>query len=67
MADKGFRIIGDLKALGLELNIPPFTVSGTQMKDTDVELTEKIARHRVHVERAIARVKQFKILGGKSS
>jgi hypothetical protein len=65
MADKGFRIIGDLKALGLELNIPPFTVSGTQMKDTDVELTEKIARHRVHVERAIARVKQFKILGGK--
>lgn len=68
MADKGFRIdedFEDLKGIGLELNIPPFTVSGAQMKDTDVALTEKIARHGVHVERAIARVKQFKILGGK--
>ena len=37
------------------------------MKPSDVSKTVKIAKHRVHVERAIARVKQFKILSGKIS
>ena len=65
MADQGFRIPDDVENLGLVLNIPPFATSGCQMKASDVTLTEKIAKHRVHVERAIARVKQFKILSGK--
>lgn len=32
------------------------------MKPSDVNMTEKVAIHRVHVERAISRVKTFTIL-----
>lgn len=62
MVDKGFLIEKDVKELGLNLNIPPFAKSNSQMPVTDVELTKKIAKHRVHVERAIAKVKKFKIV-----
>lgn len=62
MADKGFHISNEINELGLKLNIPPFASSSAQMSSSEVKLTEKIARHRVHVERAIARVKNFKIL-----
>jgi hypothetical protein len=61
MVDKGFRINEEIEKLGLKLNIPPFANTGSQMSSADITLTEKIARHRVHVERAIARVKNFKI------
>lgn len=65
MVDKGFRIREEVEKLGLKLNIPPFASSGTQMSASDIKLTEKIARHRVHVERAIARIKTFKILSNR--
>lgn len=65
MADKGFRLETDLEKIGLKLNIPPFAPASGQMKSSDVNMTEKVAVHRVHVERAIARVKKFKILGGR--
>ena len=67
MADKGFHIEKEIDALGLKLNIPPFASCSAQMKATEVTETIKIAKHRVHVERAIARIKQFKILSGKIS
>lgn len=67
MADKGFPIEKEIEAVGLKLNIPPFAPSAAQMKPSDVTKTVKIAKHRVHVERAIARVKQFKILSRKIS
>lgn len=35
------------------------------MKASKVAETVKIAKHRVRVERAIALIKQFKILSGK--
>ncbi|KAK0151008.1 hypothetical protein N1851_007884 [Merluccius polli] len=62
MADKGFRIEEEVENLGLHLNIPPFACSTGQMTNAEIKATEKIARHRVHVERAIARIKAFKIL-----
>ncbi|ROI81784.1 hypothetical protein DPX16_22019 [Anabarilius grahami] len=65
MVDKGFLIEKDVKELGLELNIPPFAKSNIQMPVPDVEITKKIAKHRVHVERAIAKVKKFKIVSGR--
>ena len=65
MADKGFNVESDLKEYGLLLNIPPFARQGTQMSESDALLTKKIATHRVHVERAIARIKRFKILSGR--
>lgn len=65
MVDKGFLIEKDVKELDLNLNIPPFAKSNLQMPVPDVEMTKKIAKHRVHVERAIAKVKKFKIVSGR--
>lgn len=65
MADKGFNIEHEVESTGLKLNIPPFAKSGTQMNQQDALFTKKIAKHRVHVERAIRRIKSFKILSGR--
>lgn len=62
MADKGFTIKEELKELGLELNIPPFLPSGAQMSVSESSLTMKIAKHRIQIERVIAKVKSFQIL-----
>ena len=63
MADKGFDIEKDLRQIGLGLNIPPFLGKRGQLSAQDVKETQKIAHHRIHVERAIGKVKCFKILG----
>lgn len=65
MADKGFLIEKDVESLGLKLNIPPFNKSNTQMPVGDVLKTKKIAKHRVTVERAIGKIKKFKIVSGR--
>lgn len=62
MADKGFTIEKELESLGLNLNIPPFTSSGAQMTAAQTFQTQKIAKHRVHIERLIAKVKTYQIL-----
>ncbi|XP_062584151.1 uncharacterized protein LOC134279217 [Saccostrea cucullata] len=62
MADKGFTIKEELSKLNLLLNIPPMASSTSQMSVSDTILTEKIAKHRVHIERLIAKVKTYKIL-----
>lgn len=60
MANKGFDIQDLLAPLGVKLNIPPFLNSGTQFTSGDVLRTKK-ARLRIHVERAIGRIKEFRI------
>ena len=60
MADKGFTIQDLLIPYGVHLNVPPFLQSKTQMAVSDVFTTKKIARLRVHVERAIGRVKDYR-------
>lgn len=65
MVDKGFLIENNVKELGLKLNIPP--LANLQMPVSDVEMTKKIAEHRVHVERVIAKVQKFKIVSGQIS
>jgi len=60
LADKGF-VIGDLMPPGVSVNVPPFHVR-SQFTKEEVMLTTRIARARIHVERAIERVKNFKIL-----
>ena len=63
MGNKGF-IIGELLAQrGVSLNIPPFMQNG-KLSDCDVKLTRSIATLRIHVERAIERVKNFRIIDG---
>ena len=60
MADKGFTI-EDLLPPGIKLNIPPFLGSQGQMSPEDVVKTQTVASLRVHVERAINKVKNFHI------
>ena len=60
MADKGFDIEDLLVPYGLRLNVPP-KKHGAQFADEDVLRTQHIARLRIHVERAICRVKQYGI------
>lgn len=62
MADKGFTIHKDLDNIGLLLNIPPFTSSSSQMTKNQIALTQKIAKHRIHIERLIAKIKKYKLV-----
>ena len=59
MADQGFTI-EDM--LGVQLNIPPFLAKREQLAASEVVNTQQIASLRIHVERAICRVKEFEIL-----
>ncbi|CAG2242754.1 unnamed protein product [Mytilus edulis] len=61
MADRGFLIRGDLALKGATLNIPPFSM-GKQMCANATTKTRRIARARIHVERAIGRLKNFTLL-----
>jgi len=61
MADKGFEIESELTKLDLKLNIPPFLKDKVGFDEGDVIKTQTIARHRIHVERAIGKVRRFKI------
>lgn len=63
MADRGFVIRDALALRGATLNIPPFTKGG-RLSNVAVTKTRRIARARIHVERAIGRLKCFRILDG---
>ena len=60
MADKGFTV-QDLLPLGVSLNIPPFLGNKGQMTPEEVVQTQQIASLRIHVERAINKIKNFHI------
>ena len=60
LADKGF-LITDLVPPGVNINIPPFLFS-PQFTPSEVIETRNIARARIHVERAIRRIKVFGII-----
>ncbi|XP_019626645.1 PREDICTED: uncharacterized protein LOC109471736 [Branchiostoma belcheri] len=62
MADRGFNIQEDLLFRQASLTIPPGARGKSQMSRGDVERTKRIANVRIHVERAIQRVKTFRIL-----
>ena len=61
MADRGFTI-KDLMVRGATLEIPPPSSGFEQMSKDKVIVTKKIANARLHVERAIGRMKVFSIL-----
>lgn len=62
MADRGFTIGDLLFPLKVKLNIPAFTKGKDQLSEEDVTETRRIATVRIHVERAIRRLKVFRIL-----
>lgn len=67
MADRGFLIRDLLLERRAKLVIPPFTKKckggkGKRLLNRDIFKTRKIAKHRIQVERAIQRLKTFKLL-----
>lgn len=67
MADRGFEISAELRKRGATLNIPPFRNGKFQLSSEQVEETRRIAEVRIHVERAIQRIKTFNILNSTMS
>ena len=63
MADKGFTIRDLLQKINVNLNIPAF-MNEKQFSAEGVDKVRKIASVRIHVERAIGRIKTFQILKG---
>ena len=63
MADKGTRVRDLVKELHGQYICPSSLKDGLVML-VDAEKNEEIAQARVHVERAIGRVKRFRILTG---
>lgn len=69
MADRGFQIKDLLTMKGAYLNMPPFTHErrngkGRVLSSKQILETRKIASLRIHVERAIRRLKSYKMLAG---
>ena len=62
LADRGFLIKGEMLQRGAELVVPPAGKGFEQMSSDDVKKTKKIANVRIHVERAIERIKRFRFL-----
>ena len=58
MADKGFTIREMLKEINVDLNLPPF-LNGKQLTADEVLKGRRIASLRIHVERAIRRIKEY--------
>ena len=62
LADRGFDITEALACYGANLAIPPFTKGKPQLSCREVETARELSRVRIHVERAIGRVKNYKLL-----
>ena len=61
MADRGFIIKDHLLDHGVSLNIPPFLMGRDRLTSQEVQ-AKHTARVRIHVERAIERVRKYIIL-----
>ena len=62
MADRGFQIKEDLLLIFCSLTVPPGARAKTQFLPDEVKKTKEIANLRIHVERAINRIKTYRIL-----
>ena len=65
MADKGFDIGDELKKVNLRLNIPPFLANQSAFSEGDVIKTQTVAQHRIHIERAIGKVRRYQIFSSE--
>ena len=62
MADRGFIIKELLNNIGVELHILPFMEGRQQLPPQEIQTGRKIASLRIHIERAIGRMKLYSIL-----
>ena len=60
MADRGFTVSDLRKDIGVGLNIPSILGGRSQLSHDEVVESQTIASVRIHVERAIQRVKKIK-------
>jgi len=61
MADRGFTI-EDILPPAVTLNVPPRLNETGQLTENEHSTTRRIASIRIHVERAIERIKNYQIL-----
>ncbi|XP_077490768.1 uncharacterized protein LOC144101460 isoform X3 [Amblyomma americanum] len=61
MVDRGFKLEPHLEAQGIRMNVPAFTRGKSQLSEKEVTKTRRIASLRIHVERAINRIKTYRI------
>ena len=62
MADRGFQIQEELMVKFCKLTVPPGARVKSQMTTAEVKKTKEVANLRIHVERAINRIKTYRIL-----
>jgi len=62
MADRGFSFPEYFAAKGVQLLIPASTRGKTQLSGQEVSVSRQMSRLRIHVERAIGRIKKYCIL-----
>jgi len=66
MVDKGFvHLISNFQPKGVKMYCPPFLKSVEKRFTKDqVEFTRRVASARIHVERKMEQIKNFRILQG---
>ena len=62
MADRGFTIHDQVARVGVSLNIPAFLGGRDYLTKGEVKASQTIASVRIHVERAIQRIKTYSII-----
>ncbi|XP_046542771.1 uncharacterized protein LOC124253100 [Haliotis rubra] len=62
LADRGFTIKDLLMSCRAHLNIPPFLGKRDKLTPKEDILTRSIARTRIHVERSVGRLREYRIL-----
>lgn len=62
MADRGFNIGDICNSIGCNVIVPPFLSGRDKFTKHEVDITRSIASARIHVERTIGRIKEFRIL-----
>ena len=61
-AEKGFDVYDLFRNHNIELNHPPFLRGINQFSEEELVEMRRIASLRIHVERAIERIKNYRIL-----
>ncbi|KAF4527682.1 hypothetical protein B566_EDAN012648 [Ephemera danica] len=64
MADRGFDMDSDIKERGISIVNPAFHRGRDQFESHENIKSRQLAQVRVHVERAVRKIKEFKILEG---
>ena len=62
LADRGFLIQEELSVRGAVLKVPKFTRGKKQLSQKDIDESRQLAHVRIHVERVIGRIKDFRLL-----